>query len=74
MLGDDYEYQRDDFDVHSIVLTEIKALSKLFDFKFDATSEEQAPIGAFPLAMEQYYDEGLDYEADEDYSDEDDEY
>ena len=54
-----------DFDIQSISQTDLKVLSKIFEFDYDPSSGDSPTVGAFPNAIEQLYDEHPDIYDDE---------
>ena len=65
ICGDYYEYSYSDFDIQSISQTDLKVLSKIFEFDYDPSSGDSPTVGAFPNAIEQLYDEHPDIYDDE---------
>ena len=58
-------YSYSDFDIQSISQTDLKVLSKIFEFDYDPSSGDSPTVGAFPNAIEQLYDEHPDIYDDE---------
>ena len=69
-----YDYSYSDFEAQPISQSDLKVLSKAFEFDYDPSSGDSPSIGAFPNAIEQLYDEYPDVYEDEEENDYEDDY
>ena len=65
ICGEFYDYSYSDFEAQPISQSDLKVLSKIFEFDYDPSSGDSPTVGAFPNAIEQLYDEHPDIYDDE---------
>ena len=69
ICGEFYDYSYSDFEAQQISQSDLKILSKVFEFDYDPSSGDSPSIGVFPNAIEQLYDEYPDVYEDEEEND-----